>query len=166
MWNKRGLQLTFGMIFSIIIIIAIVGVSFYAINYFLNLGKCTEISLFYQDFQKEVDKAWNSEITKETYIGNLPRKIESVCFLDREPEETTVSFGVGEEYEVLEDYFRIGGNMFIYPPEETCNQVYKTVQHIDVSELDGWHCFPVRENRVEIPIDKGSFDALVKVKKN
>jgi len=169
--EKRGaIALSFGMIFSLIVIIAIIGVSFYAINYFLNLGKCTEISLFYRDFQKEVDKAWSSEITRETFIGKLPRKIESVCFLDREVDSATV-IGVGEEYEALEDYFRIGGNTFLYPPEQTCDQTYKTIRHVDLSDLGGWHCFPwhcfpLRDNRVEILLDKGSFDALVRVKRN
>ena len=157
--HKRGLELTFSMIFSIIIIIAIVGVSFYAINYFLNLGKCTEISLFFKEFKDEVDKAWASEITRDTYIGKLPRKIESVCFHENN------AIGTGEEYEELKDYFRIGGNIFLYPSEATCNQVYKKIQHVDLSEL-GWYCFPVRNNKVEIPLEKGSFDALVKVKKN
>ena len=79
--GKRGeIYISFGMIFSVILIIAIIGVSFYAINYFLNLGKCAEISLFYQGFQNEIDEAWSSEIVKTTFVGKLPVEIESVCF--------------------------------------------------------------------------------------
>mgnify|MGYP001609437529 CR=1 FL=1 len=38
--NKRGqIELSFGMIFSIIIIIALVATAFYAISYFFKLGK-------------------------------------------------------------------------------------------------------------------------------
>lgn len=155
--NKRGFQLSFSMIFSIIIIIAIVGVAFYAIIYFINLGKCTDISLFYQNFQEEVDKAWNSEIVRENFVGNLPSGIESVCFGDLNSE------GSGEEYEVLSDFFRTRANTFLYPPENACEQVHRKIQHIDISEL-GWHCFEVRSGKVTIPLEKGSFDSLVKVK--
>ena len=161
--RKRGsISLSFGMIFSIIIIIAIIGVAFYAISYFLNLGKCTEISLFYQNFQKEVDKAWSSEITRESFIGNLPGGIKSVCFFDR---DATGAIGVGEEYEALEDYFITRGNMFLYPPEDACNQVSKKAEHVDLSGLGGWHCFEVRDKKVRIPLEKGSFDALVRINK-
>ena len=159
-FQKRGvISISFSMIFSVILIIAIIGVSFYAINYFLNLGKCAEISLFYQGFQNEIDEAWSSEIARTTFVGKLPGDIESVCFRE------SGASGVGKEYEASEDYFRTGGNMFLYPPERACNQVLIKAKHIDLTGF-GWGCFSVRDNRVEIPIEKGSFDALVKIKRN
>lgn len=159
MKEKRGdLSMSFGMIFSIILIVAIIGVSFYAIKYFLNLGKCTEISLFYEEFQKEIDKAWNSEITKKNFIGKIPGKIEAVCF------HNANAIGTGKEYEALKDYFVTRGNMFLYPPENSCEQASIKAEHLDLSEL-GWHCFEVRDGKATIPIEKGSFDALVKIKR-
>jgi len=161
MREKRGvISISFGMIFSIILIIAIIGVAFYAITYFLNLSKCTEIALFYQGFQEEVDEAWASEITRETFVGKLPGGIEAVCFYDRDAE----SIGSGEEYDALKDYFITQGNMFLYPPENACEQVSRKALHIDLSG-SGWHCFQVRNNKVDIPLEKGSFDALVKLKR-
>ena len=50
--KKGSIELSFGMIFSIIMIIAIVGVATYAIVSFLELGKATELSLFHQKFQE------------------------------------------------------------------------------------------------------------------
>ena len=59
--NKRGqIDISFGMIFSIILIIAVVGVAFYVINNFIELKKCTEIGLFYDDLKKYIDEAWQS----------------------------------------------------------------------------------------------------------
>ena len=157
--DKGGtISISFGMIFSIILIIAIIGVSFYAISYFLNLSTCTEISLFYDEFQKEVDRAWNSEITKKTFSSRLPRKIESVCFYDEG------AIGTGEEYQSLKDYFRTRSNMFMYPPEKSCSQESKKVEHVDLSEL-GWHCFESRNGEITIPLEKGSFDSLVRIKR-
>ena len=157
--GKRGaIDISFGMIFSLIIIIALIGVSFYAIRYFLNLQKCTEISLFYDEFQKEIDRAWNSEITKKTFAGSLPGGIKAVCFYE------TNAAGNGKEYEELKDYFITKGNMFLYPPENACSQEARKAKHVDLSEL-GWYCFPVRDREVNIPIEKGSFDALVRIKR-
>jgi hypothetical protein len=157
--RKGMISLSFGMIFSIIVIIAIVAVAFYAINYFLDLGRCTEISLFYKDLQDDVDAAWNSEITRDTFRGSLPNNVDSVCFRDED------GVGVGVEYDALKDYFRQRGNTFLYPPEKACEQASRTTDHVDLTDLGGWYCFNVDSGRVSIPLDKGSFDALVKVKR-
>ena len=153
--------MAFGMIFSIILIAAIIGVAFYAISYFLNLGKCTEISLFYQEFQDEVDEAWNSEITRDRFVGSLPGGIKAVCFYDKDPGGSPPNSR--EEYEALEDYFRIGGNIFLHPPERACGQVTLTIKHINLSGLGDWHCFETEKGEVTIHLEKGSFDSLVKI---
>lgn len=163
MSNKRGLELSFGLIFSLILIAAIIGVAFYAINYFLNLGSCTEVSLFYQNFQEEIDEAWNSEITRDRFLGDLPNGIKAVCFYDRDL-GVNIEPG-GEEFEALEGYTHIGGNTFLFPPERACKQVSRTTEHVDFLELGEWHCFPVEKGKVTIPFEKGSFDSLVKIKR-
>src|SRR3989338_2426588 len=61
MKEKRGLELSFSMIFSIIVIIAIVAVAFYMISYLLKLKNCTELGLFGRDLQDTIDRAWNSD---------------------------------------------------------------------------------------------------------
>ena len=156
---KRGsIEISFGFIFSIIVAAAIIGVAFYAITYFLNLGKSSGVALFYQDFQEEIDSAWSSEIVKDRFVGNLPGSIKAVCLKDEN------SVGSGEEYDALKDYFISKGNMFMYPPENAYNQVSRKIQHVDLSEI-GWHCFRNRDGKVEIPYEKGSFDALVRIKK-
>ena len=59
--EKRGqIQISFGMIFSIIIIIAIVAVSIYVITIFLDFNKCGKVVLFYEDLEEEIQKAWES----------------------------------------------------------------------------------------------------------
>ena len=78
--EKRGsVQLSFGMIFSIIIIIVTVSIAFYVIAYFLDLRKCTEIGLFYKDFQDKIDDIWKSEFASEEFVGRLPSGIDGVC---------------------------------------------------------------------------------------
>ncbi len=72
--------MSFSMIFSIIIIIAIIGVAFYAITYFLNLSRCGQITTFYDDLQDEANQAWVSTNHRKVFEGSVPSGIEYVCF--------------------------------------------------------------------------------------
>jgi hypothetical protein len=155
--HKRGFQFSFAMIFSIILIIAIVAFSFYVISYFLGLGEATDIALFYQDFQDEINRAWNSEITRDVFTGNLPSGIESVCF------GNLTQSGSGKEYEDLRRYRRQNANTFLYPPGKAQDQAFAIIEHLDFSGLQGFSCFPVEERKVKIRIEKGSFDKFVKI---
>ena len=82
--KKRGqMQLSFGMIFSIILIIIFVVFAVYAIIKFLDLQKNIQIKKFAGDLQADVNKMWGSvdSQAEEKYI--LPGKINAVCFEDR-----------------------------------------------------------------------------------
>ena len=162
--NKRGFQLSFGIIFSIFLIIIIIVVAFYVIGLFLGLGKCSEISLFYKDFQDEVNGAWSSEITQDTFKGFLPGGIKYVCFGNLTQSLTDQQYQ--EQYEDLRKYRRQNANLFLYPIEKSCaGSGYVMIDHVDFSELNGFTCFPSVNNRVDIVLEKGSFDTLVKIKK-
>jgi len=154
--------MSFAMIFSIIIIIAILGVAIYVINTFLGLQKCTEQSLFYDELQKEVDRVWNSERTVTTFTGRLPRGVDSVCFGNSD----SVNPAYREEYEVFRRYFRVDANLFLYPPEQACDPEYLTLEHASFEELGGFTCFEADGREVKIGIEKGSFDPLVRIVKN
>lgn len=157
MKRRGGIQLSFGMIFSIILIIAIIGVAFYAINYFVGLGKCTEVGLFYRELQDEIDRAWNSEITRDEFTGSLPGGVTNVCFGD------VSSGGSGEIYDDLKRYGRADANVYLYPLEKACDQGFRKLEHVDFSEFGGFSCFDVESGRVSIGLEKGSSDSLVKL---
>ena len=52
--------MSFGMIFSIILIAFFIVIAFIGIRYILNWQKQTQIGLFLRDLQEEVNDAWNS----------------------------------------------------------------------------------------------------------
>ena len=79
MKEKRGLELSFSMIFSIIVIIAIVAVAFYMISYLLKLKNCTELGLFTRELQETVDRAWNADSSSELFERTLPSFVDKVC---------------------------------------------------------------------------------------
>lgn len=158
-FKKAQLELSFSMIFSIIIIIAILAVAFYVITYFLNLSSCTDIGLFYNDLQTRVDKAWASEITQEVVSIKLPTSIKEVCV--GQLNGTGVS-QYKEEYDFLRRYAILGKNVFLYPSSSACDVklAYYNLQH---STTDTFFCTPVQGGQVKLKLTKGSFDALVRV---
>lgn len=159
--NKKGqIQVSFGMIFSIIIIIATISVSAYVINNFLKISKCSDIGLFYNDLQKAVDKAWASEITNNVFEGKLPSGIKSVCF-------GNVSNTLGdnsEEAEFLKRYFRQDKNVFLYPTQNACdsNLAYHKLNHVQLGEF---FCVPIESSKISVRISKSNQESLVRISK-
>ncbi len=161
MKKKGQFQISFGMIFSIIIIVATIAVSGYVITNFLKISKCSDIGLFYNDLQKDVDKAWASEITNNLFEGKLPGGIESVCF-------GNVSSSLGdksEEAEFLRRYYRQDKNIFLYPTQRACdsNLAYHKLNHIQLSEF---FCVSADSGKVSFRISKSNQESLVRISPN
>ncbi len=153
--NKRGIELSFSFIFAVILIGAIVGISFYVINHFLVLGKCADVGLFYKDFQDEVDDAWRAEISRKTFEGTLPNGIDEVCI-------GNIGQCSGEDCNELRKYTisTPRANIFLLPPDKACDAPAVEIEHV---EYTGFECIDVIDNKVNIRLEKTSTDSLVKV---
>ena len=160
-WRRGQFEIGFGMIFSIIVIIAIVAIASYVIINFLRLGKCTEIGLFYDDLKKEVDKAWQSTIYRDVFNkGKLPSGIEFVCLGDLN--QGYSGRGYGEQFDFLSRYKRQDKNVFLYPTQEACNSnlAFLKLEHADIEEF---FCVPVVNGKANVRMEKDEFDALVRI---
>jgi hypothetical protein len=83
--NKKGqLDISFGMIFSIILIIIFLAFGFYAITKFLDFQQTIQISTFLNNFQNDVNTMWKSAQGSQTVTYQLPTKVKSVCFVNNE----------------------------------------------------------------------------------
>jgi hypothetical protein len=81
--NKRGqMQMSFGTIFSIILIIAFISFAVYGINKFLDVSKLAQVEKFKSDFQGDIDNMWKSTQGSQALEYNLPNKIKQVCFIN------------------------------------------------------------------------------------
>jgi len=164
---KRGaIELSFGMIFSIIIMIAIIGVAVYAISAFLNVGKTSQLGLFHQKFEETIDEIWASSITNRVVSFTVPTNIEFVCFGDLSGASYNPQFE--NQFEELKRYAsgfeQRNTNRFIYPPGKAKDLAYKQIEKIDISGLtNGFDCFRAREGIVKIRLVKEEFDPLVRV---
>lgn len=83
--KKRGqLEISFGMIFSIVLIIAFLGFGFYAITKFIDFQNTIKIQKFLSDFQNDVSNMWKSPQGSTNLAYELPTYISSVCFVNDE----------------------------------------------------------------------------------
>ena len=160
--NKKGqIQISFGMIFSIIIVIATVAVGFYVINYFLDMSSCTKTSLFLDSLTNEVDKAWTGDKTQTVFKGNLPSGITYVCFGNLSA-SSGGDAGTDKMLLELKDYGASDKNLFIYPPKKACEQAFYDLKH---ARFDNFFCVPVKSGEVNVKLLKTSTEALVSLNK-
>jgi hypothetical protein len=89
MKNKRGQsQISFGMIFSVILIICFVAFAIYGINIFLNTQKTAQVGKFKSDLQIDINKVWGSTQGSTPLTYYLPKGIKQVCFRSRQNPRT------------------------------------------------------------------------------
>src|SRR3989344_971308 len=163
---KRGsMEISFGMIFSVIIIIAIIGVAVYAITTFLHVGKTAELSLFYKNFEDSIEDIWSSASSSRVFSFSLPKTIESVCFGSL---TTSSSAQYNQELKDLKMYSsgfeQQNTNTFLYPATNAGEFAFKKVDKIDLSKLAArFDCFEVNSGKVKIRLSKEELDSLVKV---
>jgi hypothetical protein len=156
--KKRGIQLAFGMIFSIIIIIAIIAVSFFVISHFLELRDCTEVGIFYQSLQKDVDQIWRSNSARDIFSGSLPSGIEFVCFGDLN--QPSLQF---QDFIIELRLYNENSNTFLWPIEKACELQAQKIEHIYASFP--LKCFEVQSGKIEIPLEFNSGEnPLVQIK--
>ena len=80
------MKLSFGMIFSIILIVIFIAFAFYGVYKFLDMQKTMQIKKFETDLQADIDKIWASSQGSQGVEYILPTKISAVCFTDDEYE--------------------------------------------------------------------------------
>jgi len=170
-YSKKGaFQLSFGMIFSVIIMIATIGLAIYIINAFLGVGRCIDTGMFKEKLQENVNDAWASDKYSDVFPSEgsplfLPEKIEAICFVDVLKDEK----GLDKDYYVeFERYLDSDSNIFLYPLEETCEgQASYFIENIDISEItkeNNPYCIGKSDDgKIRMEIEKGYYDNLVKI---
>ncbi len=149
MRGKKGegaVSLSYGLIFSIIIIVAILAVSFYAIKSFVNLSRCGEVGIFYDGLQDEINRAWTSGAYEDGFDGTLPAGIEKVCFGELSSTPIAAYSGYYEEIQDLE--YVSDANIFLFPPDKACegDLFSNKLEHV---VFDDFFCADVSKGKVE-----------------
>lgn len=162
--KKAQLDLSFGLIFSVILIIAFLGFAIYAISSFLKMKSKIEIGKFLDDFQSDVDKFWRASQGADEVSYVLPSGIKEVCFINR------ASGGNGSRKEIypeLERYSGADGNLVFYPIGSAKSSNYARIENLNLGGIaENPLCFQNRNGKVSITLEQEvGGTALVNIKK-
>jgi len=85
--NSRGQsQISFGMIFAIILIVIFIIFAIYGVVKFLGISRLAQVQAFKSDFQTDITNMWTSTQGTQEVDYSLPRSIKQVCFANRQYE--------------------------------------------------------------------------------
>lgn len=83
--KKRGQsQISFGMIFSIILIIFFIAFAIFAVIKFIPTTRMAQVESFKNDFQVDINNMWKSTQGSQRVEYFIPNQIEQVCFANRQ----------------------------------------------------------------------------------
>ena len=154
--KKAQIQISFSMIFSIILIIAFVALAIYAITKFLDIKKCSQIGLFKEDLQDSIDKLHSSDGGSDVFEKSLPSSIKEICFVD-------ISKSYNKEEAVR--YLALEHNFFFFPLESSCEGLesfeIKNINIEKITERKNPYCVVIEKGKVSLKIEKGIYDSSV-----
>ncbi len=135
MKKKGQMKLSFGMIFSIILIIVFISLAVYVIYKLVGIQKNAEIGMFVTDLQEHIDALWNSPKGLQEQDYRLPSKINSVCFT-----------------ETSEVFFKPRGSGGSFE--------YTVINHVDIEEE---FCIENINGEIKINLEKKYDEVLVRI---
>ena len=160
---KGQFELSFGMIFSIILIVVFIAVAIIAINSFLRVRCSADTGIFIQDLRQEVNRIWagaGEESSKSFTINKCG--IEYVCFYNPNLPKK------GRYSDFSENFREVTGenvfnNLYFYPYGKTALSSTE-IKHINNEALkNNPECFEIIDNKISIKLSKNLNESLVRV---
>lgn len=158
--NKAQMKLSFGMIFSIILIAVFISFAIYVIVLLLEGQKKDMVALFVNDLRNDIDDVWKSSQSSQEITYNLPNDVEYVCFVDYDSKAK----GKNEAfYSKLKQVYYGDENLFLYPVGSGQGLDSFMINHIDtekIIERENPFCIE-NQKGVKITLKKDFGEALV-----
>jgi len=158
--RKMGdMNLSFSMIFSIILIVIFISFAFYAIQKFLGIQHAAQIGKFTADLQGDIDKIWRGSQGSQEQEYFLPSKIKQVCFANY---NSTKRGENRDLYDELEQNFYGTENLFFNPTGSAEGFDSLNIKHIDIEQTtitENPLCFENLKGKISLAIKKDFGDA-------
>ena len=163
--KKRGqINLSFGMIFSIILIVVFIAFAFYAIGKFLDIQKSATTGQFIQALETDVNKMWKSSQGSQEIEYSLPTSVDSICFTDFESAVNPQS------RKALYDEFRFvyfeDENIFFYPIGSSGGVESTKIDNVDIIGItnnENPYCITAANGKIKLTIKKALDETLVTI---
>ncbi|MBI5803328.1 hypothetical protein HY448_01440 [Candidatus Pacearchaeota archaeon] len=166
MKEKKGqMQLSFGMIFSIILIIVFMAFAFFAIYKFLDIRNSVEVGKFANDFQKDIDSIWKGSQGSQERTYFLDESIKYVCLADFESNKKGSNI-YSNYYDELERVYFGKENLFFYPVGSAQGSDSKEIKNIDLIQTTSENnpfCVRNIDGKVKFTIKKDFGEDLVTI---
>lgn len=164
--QSRGqMRLSFGMIFSIILMVAFIVVAFYAIQKFLEIQNSVQVAKFARDLQEDVDRMWKGSEGSQVHEYFLPGKIDYVCFANFNSQ----SRGMYDDfYDEIDNFYYENENLFFYPPKSIGGRNSEWIKNIDAEKItssENPFCIENIKGKIELTTKKEFGEALVTITK-
>jgi hypothetical protein len=159
------MKLSFGMIFSIILMILFVAFAFYAIDKFLSMSDAVKIGKFSDSLQSDIDKIWKAPQASQKFEYDLPKKIKKICLIDY---SSGNKGGNSDIYEELEHMYYENENLFFYPVGSSEGIDVLVLKHINlekITETKNPFCIESSKGKVELTLKKNYDEILVRIEK-
>lgn len=159
------MKMSFGMIFSVILIIIFIAFAFYVIKTLIDGNEKNLIMLFINDLRHDIDSAWKGTQSSQEIIYNLPKKIEYVCFVDYNSREKGANRGF---YRELERFYYGSENLIFYPGgsfEELSSVEIEDINIEKITESENPFCIENIDGRVKMTIKKNFGEELVLIER-
>lgn len=167
--EKRGqFKLSFGMIFSIILIVFFLAFAIYVTINFLDIGKTASVGEFLNTFQNDIDKIWKGSQASQEKEYSLPKEIKKVCFVDFSSGEAGSKGPKKNLYSELEFSYHNSENM-VFSPFGSAGIDSKEIKNIDIekiTEKENPYCIDNINGKLKLTIKKDFGEALVRIERN
>lgn len=161
MKKSAQFEMSFGFIFSIILIAVFVVVAFIAIRAFLGVQCSVSTGSFVKDLQNEVDRIWagsgESFLFSDKLAGNC--KLKEVCFFD--PNAVQNGNYVNEDQAFRGNI--IGTNNMYFYPQTAADVPSVKINHINMQFNSNPYCFSINNSQISIQLTKEPNGVLVRV---
>ncbi len=161
--KKRGqMKISFGMIFSLMLIVFFIVFAIYAIKNFLSWNNTAIVGTFLDSFQGDVNKIWKSSQGDQEKEYLLPKKIEYICFTDF---SSSIKGSKKNLYSELEFGYHGKENLIFYPLGSTGIDS-KKISNINLNKITkkkNPYCIKNIKGKLKLKIKKEFGEALVVV---
>jgi hypothetical protein len=128
--QEGGVGMSFGFLFSIILIIIFLVGAIWGIKYFISLNTCARVGLSIDDLKKEVQTAYQSSSYMRSISLDLPG-VQKICFANLSAPLT----GDLKVYEQIEIYEFENANTFLIPLQKACGLPYNNIKFLNISAI-------------------------------